>query len=222
VCTVLCQFIVFWMWFTLHRTLFKWGFIHTYTMNAMYSNPTFQYTENWSRKNHAIIGMPKWQQIICNAAYCGKFMFTCQPHTIRIMKPTFLSFQNEYYRQMKWQQKRVPDIYYLTINDEIKTHLALGSVLNACTVTMSENNCDRLGNYVSGNLCMTATHTMIQHNNHRLFFFITCILTYIQHHAYSYDIHGVPPLQTMQWHKIYRWNSDIPKLSQTQKIQVPM
>jgi len=47
-------------------------------------------------------------------------------------------------------------------------------------------------------------------------------LTYIQHHTYSYDIHVVPSLQTTQWHKIYQQNSDIPKLLQTQKIQVPM
>jgi hypothetical protein len=59
-------------------------------MNAMYSNPTFQYTmKTGAEKNHTTIGMPKWQQTICNAAHCGKFMFTCQSHTIRITKPTF-------------------------------------------------------------------------------------------------------------------------------------
>lgn len=98
----------------------------------------------------------------------------------------------------------MPDIYKCPMNEEIKTLLVLGSVLNAFTVTLNENDHDRLSNYVFGNLCMTAMHTMIWRNNRRLFFFITCILTYIQHHAYSYDIHVIPSLQTMQWHKTYQ------------------
>jgi len=46
-------------------------------------------------------------------------------------------------------KKKMLDIYYRTMNEEIKTLLALGSVLNAFTVALSENDHDRLGNSLS-------------------------------------------------------------------------
>jgi hypothetical protein len=53
-------------------------------------------------------------------------------------------------------KKKVPDIYYCTMNEEIKTLLALGSVFNAFTVTLSENSHDRLSNSVSTYLATCA------------------------------------------------------------------
>jgi hypothetical protein len=46
----------------------------------------------------------------------------------------------------------MPDMYYCTMNEETNTILALGSVLNAFTVTLSENDHKKLSNYVFRNL----------------------------------------------------------------------
>lgn len=106
-------------------------------------------------------------------------------HTQLELQNQPLSFQNEYNRQMEGQQKRKCQTYtnVQLMNEEIKTLLALGPGLKAFTITLCENDHARLSNYVSGNLCMPAMHTVIWRNNRRLFFFITCILTYTQHHA---------------------------------------
>jgi len=79
------------------------------------------------------------------------------------------------------------------MNEEMKTLIALGSVLNAFTVTLSENDHDRLSNYVFGNLCMNATHTMIRSNNHR-----QTILYYTY-----YDIHTYSITHTVMIFKLY-------------------
>jgi len=50
----------------------------------------------------------------------------------------------------------MPDIYYCTMNEEIKTLLALGSVLNEFIVTLSENDHDRLSNSVTTYVAMYA------------------------------------------------------------------
>lgn len=152
-------------------------------MNVTYSNSAFQYTMKTGAGKNAIIGMPKWQQTICNAAYCGKFMFTCQSHTIRNTKPTFI-IPDWILQANEMTTKKMPDTYYCTMTEEIKTLLALGSAFNAFTVTLSENGHDRLSNSVSTYLATCAWLLRIPWlrvtTADILFFFITCILTYIQ------------------------------------------
>jgi hypothetical protein len=59
-------------------------------MNAACSNPTFQYTMKTVAEKKPRYNWHAKMATIGNAAYCGKFMFTCPSHTIRITKPTFL------------------------------------------------------------------------------------------------------------------------------------
>jgi hypothetical protein len=148
---------------------------------------------------------------------------SCSPapsHTIRITKSTFIISQWILQANEMTTKKKMPHIYYCIMNEEIKTLSALGSVLNAFTVTLSENSCDWLSNSLTMYLATCAWLLRIPryvvtadillyymysdiHTASRIQLWYSCC-TIFTNHAVAYD------LSVKQQHPKTVWDSKYP------------